>query len=78
MVLYYNRFIILFIKKIQKINLKILQYSTVQLQMLPTSTNYITTAFMLALEYPGLEIKVLYYCTLYSTVQESAQKRNHL
>ena len=59
MVLYYNRFIILFIKKIQKINLKILQYSTVQLQMLPTSTNYITTAFMLASGHPGLEIKAL-------------------
>ena len=34
-----------------------------------SSTSYITAAFMLASGHPGLEIKILYYCTLYSTVK---------
>ena len=34
-----------------------------------SATSYITAAFMLASGYPGLEIKILYYCTVYSTVQ---------
>ena len=32
------------------------------------STLHITTAFMLTSEHPGLEIKIVYYCTLYSTI----------
>ena len=40
-----------------------------QFLVLLSSTIYITTAFMLASRHPGLEIKILYYCTLYSTVQ---------
>ena len=42
-----------------------------------SSTSYITAAFMLASGHPGLEIKILYYCTLYSTVHKSTQKHNH-
>ena len=34
-----------------------------------SSTSYITAAFMLAPEHPGLEIKILHHCTLYSTLQ---------
>ena len=33
-----------------------------------SSTSYISAAFTLAFGHPGLEIKVLYYCTLHSTV----------
>ena len=29
----------------------------------------LTPAFMLASRHPGLEIKILYYCTVYSTVK---------
>ena len=51
----------------------ILQYSTlkstVQQMELLSSTIYITTTFTLASRHPGLEIKILYYCILYSTVQ---------
>ena len=36
--------------------------------VLTFSTCYITAAFTFASEYPGLEIKVLYYSTLYSDV----------
>ena len=32
-------------------------------------TRYITPAFMLASRHPGLEIMILYYCTLYSTIK---------
>ena len=32
-------------------------------------TSCIITAFMLAAGHPGLEIKTLYYCTLFSPVQ---------
>ena len=34
--------------------------------VLLSSNSYITTAFMLAFGYHGLEIKILYYCTLYA------------
>ena len=34
-----------------------------------TSYQYITTGYLLASVHPGLEIKILYYHTLYSTVQ---------
>ena len=37
--------------------------------MLLSSTSYITAAFTLASRYPGLEIKILYYYTLYSTIK---------
>ena len=84
MVLYCNRFIILFTQIIHKkqTNAKnkgnifnlIVQYlekysSAVQQLALLSSTSYITAAFTLASGHPGLEIKILYYCTLYSTVQ---------
>ena len=36
-------------------------------------TSYITAAFMLASRRPGLDIKILYYRTLYSTAQKSTQ-----
>ena len=36
---------------------------------LTQSAIYITAAFMLASGLPGLEIKIVDYCTLYSTVQ---------
>ena len=38
------------------------------------STSYITTAFTLAFRHPGLEIKILYYCTLYSTQYSKVHK----
>ena len=31
--------------------------------------SYITAAFTLASRHSGLEVKILYYCTLYSTVK---------
>ena len=34
-----------------------------------SSSNYITAAFTLASRHPGLEIRILYYCTLHSTVK---------
>ena len=34
-----------------------------------SSTSYITATFTLASRHPGLEIKILYYCTSYSTIQ---------
>ena len=34
-----------------------------------SGTNYITTGFALASRHPGLEIKILQYCTLYIPVQ---------
>ena len=37
--------------------------------VLLSSTSYITAALTLASRHPGLEIKILYYYTLYSTVQ---------
>ena len=38
--------------------------------ILQYSTSHITTAaFTLASGHPGVEIKILYYCTLYSTVK---------
>ena len=43
--------------------------STVQQLALLSSTSYITAAFTLASRPPGLEIKILYYCTLYNTVK---------
>ena len=46
--------------------------------VLLSSTSYITAAFTLASRHTGLEIKMLYYCTLYSTVQSSTRKHNHL
>ena len=42
---------------------------TVQYLEKYSSTSYITAAFMLASGHPGLEIKILYYCTLCSSVQ---------
>ena len=41
------------------------------LLVLLSSTRYITTAFTLASAHPGLEVKILYYCTLYSKVHKS-------
>ena len=43
-----------------------------------TRASSITTAFKFACGHRGLEIKILYYCTLYSTVQKSTQNFNHL
>ena len=51
---------------------------TVQYLEKYSSTSYITASFTLASGHPGLEIKILYYCTLYSTVQYSTQKHSHL
>ena len=42
---------------------------TVQYLEKYSSTSYIAAAFMLASGYPGLEIKILHYCTLYRAVQ---------
>ena len=41
------------------------------------STRYITTAFMLASGHPGLEIKRLYYWTLYSAQKHHSLWRMH-
>ena len=38
------------------------------------STSYITAAFMLAPRHPGLEVKILYCCTIYRTVQYKVHK----
>ena len=38
-----------------------------------SSPSYITAAFVLASEHPGLEIKILHHWTLYSTLQSSTQ-----
>ena len=37
-------------------------------------TSNITTAFLFAFRYPGLEIKILYCCTLYSSIQYTKVK----
>ena len=72
MVLHYNRFIILFTqlrhrKQTQKIknifNLKVQYFEKY------SSTSYIAAAFMLASRHTGLELKILYYCVLYSPIQ---------
>ena len=34
-----------------------------------SSTSYITTVFKLASRHTGLEIKLLYYCALYSAIR---------
>ena len=41
-------------------------------------TSYISSIFMLASGHPGLKIKISYYCTPYSSVQQSTQKHNLL
>ena len=41
-------------------------------------TSYISSTFMLASGHPGLKIKISYYCTPYSSVQQSTQKHNLL
>ena len=41
-------------------------------------TTYIIAAFTLASGHPGLEIKILYYCTLYRSIQEGTEKHSHL
>ena len=67
------------IKKKKKRNktFLILQCSTLKSTVVPTS--YITAAFTLASGHPGLEIKILYYCTLYSTdVVGHVNARSHL
>ena len=52
--------------------------STVQQLALLSSTSYITAAFMLASGHPGLEITILYYCTLHSTVKVKYTKAQPL
>ena len=80
--MYCNRFIILFTQIIHKNQTStknktflILQYSTLKSTVVQYNSwrflhsSYITAAFTLASGPPGLEIKILCYCTLYSTVQ---------
>ena len=44
--------------------------------VLLSSTSYITDALTLAIGHPGLEIKMLYWCTLYSIIKDTeAQPR---
>ena len=78
-VLYCNRFITLFTQIIRNRHKKANIFRlTVQYLEKYSSPSYITTAFTLASGHPGLEIKILYCCTLYGTVQQSPQKHSHL
>ena len=69
MILYCDRFIILFTqiihtnKKLKKIFFNLI----IQYLEKYSSTSYTTAAFVLASRHPGLEIKTMYYRTLYST-----------
>ena len=54
-------------KQTQKIKEKI--NFTVQYLKKGSITSYIATAFRLYYGHPWLEIKISYYCTIYSTVQ---------
>ena len=63
--LYCNKFIILFTQYFPTVKYLERRYSsTVEWLAFLSSTNYITAAFTLASGHPGLEIKILYYCTL--------------
>ena len=64
-ILYCNKFIILFTQYFPTVKYLERRYSsTVEWLAFLSSTNYITAAFTLASGHPGLEIKILYYCTV--------------